>query len=272
MIDVVSRLIDGQFPNYQQILPKGHTTTATVDRDQLLKAVKLASLIASSSANIVKLQFGKEAEIGPHGERGRGRRRQPQRRSRPAVEGDGTTIAFNARYLVDVLQNVQAEQFVIELNGPFRRASSGRSATRSTSTSSCRSRPPRRGGRSRSTPIRSAAPAAMRPPLVLRSLTLRNLRAYAALELELGPGPQLVWGPNAAGKTTLIEAVVLLATGRSHRTGTDAELIRWGADFVRVEGVVGPRPAAGTCAAARSLRAPRWRCRSQHAAAAREWP
>jgi len=35
------------------------------------------------------------------------------------VEGDGTTIAFNARYLVEVLQNVQAEQFVMELNGPL---------------------------------------------------------------------------------------------------------------------------------------------------------
>jgi len=30
-------VIDGQFPNYQQVLPKSHTTTATVDRDQLLK-------------------------------------------------------------------------------------------------------------------------------------------------------------------------------------------------------------------------------------------
>ncbi len=78
----------------------------------------------------------------------------------------------------------------------------------------------------------------MRQPLVLRSLSLSNLRAYAALELDLEPGPQLVWGANAAGKTTLIEAVVLLATGRSHRTGADGELIRWGADFVRVEGVV----------------------------------
>jgi len=35
------------------------------------------------------------------------------------VEGDGTTIAFNARYLTDVLQNVDAEQFALELNGPL---------------------------------------------------------------------------------------------------------------------------------------------------------
>jgi DNA polymerase-3 subunit beta len=36
-----------------------------------------------------------------------------------SVEGDGTTIAFNARYLVDVLQNVAVDQFAIELNGPL---------------------------------------------------------------------------------------------------------------------------------------------------------
>jgi DNA replication and repair protein RecF len=48
-----------------------------------------------------------------------------------------------------------------------------------------------------------------------------------------------VWGPNAAGKTTLLEAIVLLAQGRSHRTAADGELVRWGSDFARVGGVVG---------------------------------
>jgi DNA replication and repair protein RecF len=48
-----------------------------------------------------------------------------------------------------------------------------------------------------------------------------------------------VWGPNAAGKTSLLEAIVLLAWGRSHRTATDPELIRWGADLARVEGRAG---------------------------------
>jgi DNA replication and repair protein RecF len=76
-------------------------------------------------------------------------------------------------------------------------------------------------------------------------MALRNLRAYAELDLELSPGPQLVWGDNAAGKTTLIEAVVLLATGRSHRTGADAELIRWGTDFVRIDGRVGEAGGGG---------------------------
>ena len=40
-IDLVSRLIDGQFPNYQQVLPKAHTTRAIVDREELLKAVRV---------------------------------------------------------------------------------------------------------------------------------------------------------------------------------------------------------------------------------------
>ncbi len=47
-----------------------------------------------------------------------------------------------------------------------------------------------------------------------------------------------MWGPNAVGKTTLLEAIVLLGLGHSHRTSADSELIRWGADYLRVEGVV----------------------------------
>src|SRR5689334_19314983 len=70
-------------------------------------------------------------------------------------------------------------------------------------------------------------------------LKLTDLRSYAILEARFGPGPQLVWGPNAAGKTSLLEAMVLLARGGSHRTTTDAELIRWGADVARIEGTAG---------------------------------
>jgi DNA replication and repair protein RecF len=65
-----------------------------------------------------------------------------------------------------------------------------------------------------------------------------------------------VWGPNAAGKTSLLEAVVLLAWGHSHRTTTDVEMIRWGDDLSRVEGSVGQqllevvlvRPGSATAA------------------------
>ena len=117
-IDLVSRLIDGQFPNYQQVMPQTHATRAVIDREELLRAVRPAALIAHESANIVKLQIGGDgetgvtvsanAEVGDH-----------VGQVEAEVEGDGTTIAFNARYLADVLTNVAAEQFAIELNGPL---------------------------------------------------------------------------------------------------------------------------------------------------------
>ena len=74
---------------------------------------------------------------------------------------------------------------------------------------------------------------------MLTELRLTDLRAYATLDARFGDGPQLVWGPNAAGKTSLLEAMVLLARGGSHRTTTDVELVRWGADVARVEGHAG---------------------------------
>ena len=78
------------------------------------------------------------------------------------------------------------------------------------------------------------------PASILDSLRLQDLRAYAMLDARFEAGPQLVYGPNAAGKTSLLEAMVLLGRGGSHRTATDAELIRWGADIARVEGQFGP--------------------------------
>jgi DNA replication and repair protein RecF len=59
-------------------------------------------------------------------------------------------------------------------------------------------------------------------------LGLRNFRNYRELELPLHPGTTLFYGPNAAGKTTLLEAVYFLATTRSPRTSYERELISWG--------------------------------------------
>jgi DNA replication and repair protein RecF len=76
-------------------------------------------------------------------------------------------------------------------------------------------------------------------------LTLTGFRSYGALDLRLGDGPQVIVGDNAAGKTNLIEAIVLLARGASHRTSGDAELVRWGDPFARVEAEIGHGQARG---------------------------
>ena len=117
-VDLVSRLIDGQFPNYQQVLPRA---TPPAPR----------STARSSSGR--PAGGADRAAVGEH-------RQAPGRRRRgdagvtvtataevgdydgdveAAVEGDGTTIAFNARYLADVLSNVDADRFALELNGPL---------------------------------------------------------------------------------------------------------------------------------------------------------
>ena len=62
----------------------------------------------------------------------------------------------------------------------------------------------------------------------LRQLALTNFRNYARQDLDLEPGPVLLLGQNAQGKTNLLEAVFLLATGRSERAETDADFIAWG--------------------------------------------
>ncbi|MFN8628925.1 MAG: DNA replication/repair protein RecF [Chloroflexota bacterium] len=79
---------------------------------------------------------------------------------------------------------------------------------------------------------------------ILRGISVRDLRGYASLDAIFEPGPQLVHGPNAAGKTSLLEAIVLLAWGRSHRTGAEGELVRWGQELARIEARVGRPDAA----------------------------
>jgi DNA replication and repair protein RecF len=73
----------------------------------------------------------------------------------------------------------------------------------------------------------------------LDSLSALDLRGYASLDASFDAGPHLIWGPNAAGKTSLLEAIALLGWGRSHRTNADGEMIRWGHDLARIEGKVG---------------------------------
>ncbi len=117
-VDLVTRLVDGQFPNYQQVLPTSHSTRATLDREELLKAVRLSALIASSSANVVKLSLPGEggtsvamsaaAEIGEN-----------EGEVEAEVEGEQTTVAFNARYLTEALSNMIGERLALEFNGPL---------------------------------------------------------------------------------------------------------------------------------------------------------
>jgi DNA replication and repair protein RecF len=85
----------------------------------------------------------------------------------------------------------------------------------------------------------------------LDRLSLTGFRSYGSLDVEFAGGPHVVVGPNAAGKTNLLESLVVLGTGRSHRAANDAELISWESSFARLEARVsaaGADPGGGAAA------------------------
>ncbi|MDR0199294.1 MAG: DNA replication/repair protein RecF [Streptococcaceae bacterium] len=74
--------------------------------------------------------------------------------------------------------------------------------------------------------------------MILSDLHLQNVRNYMHLDLELHPQLNLFVGPNAQGKTNILEAIYFLATTRSHRTRTEKELIQWGEKSLTITGNV----------------------------------
>jgi DNA replication and repair protein RecF len=73
--------------------------------------------------------------------------------------------------------------------------------------------------------------------LFLKSLLLQNFRCYERVEFSFAPGLSVVLGPNACGKTSLLEAVYLLAATTSPRAAGDRSLVRWGEAQARVTGL-----------------------------------
>lgn len=117
-IELVSQLIEGDFPDYNRIIPKGHTTRSVMDTANFLKAVRISHLFARDAANIVRL------EIAPSGDELMNGRITLVATSAElgdnvadldaSIEGDSVEIAFNAKYLIDVLSIIETPQFVLE--------------------------------------------------------------------------------------------------------------------------------------------------------------
>ncbi|MBV9848795.1 MAG: DNA polymerase III subunit beta [Armatimonadetes bacterium] len=118
---LISRLIDGQFPNYERVIPAQATKTLTIEREPFVQAVKRAAIVARDSANRVVLRSTDDgdrltitAESGSVG--------NAYEEVEMAREGDNSPveIAFNAKYLSDVLNVLDSEGLHIELTEPLR--------------------------------------------------------------------------------------------------------------------------------------------------------
>lgn len=72
----------------------------------------------------------------------------------------------------------------------------------------------------------------------IEQLNLRNYRNYEQLDIRFDNKINVIIGENAQGKTNLMEAIYVLAFTKSHRTSREKELIRWDADFAKIEGQI----------------------------------
>lgn len=113
---VFSRLIDGEFPNVEKIVPTGYKTRLVVEKDRLLQAVKTTSLFARGAANILRIKIEKDglrlsANTPQLGE--------DEDFVEAKMEGEETSIAFNYRFLLDLLNNFPDKDVVFESSGPL---------------------------------------------------------------------------------------------------------------------------------------------------------
>lgn len=115
-VRLVSRLIAGQFPNYQQVIPQSYKQRLHLNTERLLRTIRRAHITARDSANVVRLS-AKDSELTVTSntpEVGKTTERMPVR-----SEGETVQVAFNARYLLDCLAILETDELVLELSGPL---------------------------------------------------------------------------------------------------------------------------------------------------------
>jgi DNA polymerase-3 subunit beta len=119
-IDLISRLIDGEFPEYKQIIPTGFKTKCNIERDSFLNSLKVVNIIArsvlgnkmildiSSKDNKISLS-ATQADLGKN-----------ESNFDCKVEGDDLKIAFSAKLLSDVLNHLDSESILFECSEPIK--------------------------------------------------------------------------------------------------------------------------------------------------------
>jgi len=71
--------------------------------------------------------------------------------------------------------------------------------------------------------------------MILQEIALQNFRSYSKKTFEFSPQTTLIVGPNTAGKTNILEAIMFLATGKSFRADMDREAVRWGSEISNIQ-------------------------------------
>jgi len=112
-VEIISRLIEGKFPDFEKIIPGKGKTQVTIETEGLLQAVRTASIFAREAANIIKFGIkNNKLEISSN---------SPQLGENKIAlevktEGSGGEIAFNARYLIDFLNSIKSDLINLQMS------------------------------------------------------------------------------------------------------------------------------------------------------------
>jgi DNA polymerase-3 subunit beta len=113
---LVGRLIEGEFPEYQKIIPTDFSTKVSFAKEELLNAIKICSVFARETANIIKLTVEKNKIIVSANSPSVG---EDIVEVEAKTEGEENEIAFNAKYVLDLLTALEKEDLVFEMTGPL---------------------------------------------------------------------------------------------------------------------------------------------------------
>jgi DNA polymerase-3 subunit beta len=114
-VEMVSQLIQGTFPNYGQLIPQSYTSRAVMEVDEFLRETRIAAIFARDGSGIVRLQMNSgKVTISSRAEEVGDNRGEVDAQ----VEGEESRIAFNSRYLQEVLQVLAVKQVALETTGP----------------------------------------------------------------------------------------------------------------------------------------------------------
>jgi DNA polymerase-3 subunit beta len=113
---LVGRLIEADYPEYSKIIPADFETKFELNREELLNAVKICSVFARETANIIKFSVGKGKVTVSANSPSVG---EDSAEVEAKVTGEENEIAFNAKFLLDILSAVNKEIIVFEMTGPL---------------------------------------------------------------------------------------------------------------------------------------------------------
>jgi len=118
-VEIVSQLLQGTFPNYEQLIPQSYTTRAVMDLPTVLRSARTASIFARDGSNIIRMHLMPAAADTEPAKVEISARSEEVGDNQDVVdldeiEGDEGKIAFNSRYLLDVLNVLDKGKVALE--------------------------------------------------------------------------------------------------------------------------------------------------------------